>query len=325
MFLFTLLIGGLTLLIWLLWSFWRQERRNQYLDAKERAIFISGCDTGIGHRLAIYFADLGCKVYAGCLDPEKAKGSLPDSVHIVPLDITNDESVRNAVELVTDSLKQNDQDLWALINNAGVCIFGLFEWQTWKQCETQIQVNVLGTMRLTKAFIPLLRKTKGRIITMTSVNGFLAYPSLSVYSASKFALEGLNNALRVELYDQYGIRVIIVQPGDYAKLTSIMSRHEQHANEMWENMSPEDQNSCGDFFHKYHRQAIKKSGLTSPISFEGCHLLLDMQEAVLSVDPRNKYLSTSFHLRMIYSFLALLPSFVIDFLFSKITNKILNS
>ncbi|XP_071041979.1 D-beta-hydroxybutyrate dehydrogenase, mitochondrial-like [Parasteatoda tepidariorum] len=135
----------------------------------------------------------------------------------------------------------------ALINNAGVCIFGLFEWQTWKQCETQIQVNVLGTMRLTRAFIPLLRKTKGNLIfilfimtSMTSVNGFLAYPSLSVYSANKFALEGLNNALRVELYDQYGIRVIIVQPGDYAKLTSIMSRHEQHANEMWENMSPED-------------------------------------------------------------------------------------
>ncbi|KAG8195492.1 hypothetical protein JTE90_010796 [Oedothorax gibbosus] len=305
---------------------WLSCRSAEQLNPSGRAVFISGCDTGIGQRLAIHFSGLGCEVFAGCLDPEKAKSGLPDGVHAVPLDVTNEESVTKAVEAVKERLEQNKKDLWALVNNAGVCVCGFFEWQTWLQCERQVQVNLLGTMRITKACLPLLRKMKGRLITISSINGSISYPGLSVYCATKHALEGLHDSLRVELGLQHGIRAILVQPGDYARATAIMSQHDRNASDMWEGMAQQDRDgSNGDLFKKYHRQTRKNYGLTSPGSLDGADVVKDVEDAVLGLCPKDRYVSASKVMKLVYKVLAICPTKVSDALLGKVVRVMMNS
>ncbi|KFM74352.1 D-beta-hydroxybutyrate dehydrogenase, mitochondrial, partial [Stegodyphus mimosarum] len=299
--------------------------RKNRMNPSGVCVFVSGCDTGIGHEVALDLDSIGCTVFAGCLQPDSSRLSLPASVHVVPLDITDERSVSQAIEDVQRHLQEKGKELWALINNAGVCVYGEFEWQTWNQCQKQVEVNFLGTMRLTKAFLPLLRKSKGRVITITSINGSIAYPGLSVYSATKFALEGLNNALRLELRRHHGIRVIVVQPGDLARLTSIMSRHRANAQEMWDAMSEEDRQRYGSFFHKYHNITLKNYGLTSPDSFEHSPLLGDLRDAVLNESPANRYISATFLHRVCYFLLGSMPAKFRDAILDKVTDMLFST
>lgn len=160
---------------------------------------------------------------------------------------------------------------------------------------------------------------------MTSVNGSIAYPGLSVYSATKFALEGLSHAIRLELSRQHGIKVIIVEPGDFARLTSIMARHEKNAEEMWNNMSKQDQEKYGDFFQMYHRVTMKNYGLTSPPSLEDSPLLLDMKHALLSQNPCIRYISAGVQYKIFYKFLALMPFWFTDTFLNKVTDMLFKS
>lgn len=161
----------------------------------------------------------------------------------------------------------------------------------------------------------------GRIITVTSVNGSIAYPGLSVYSATKFALEGFCHSLRLELSRQHGIKVIIFEPGDYARLTQIMSRHEENAQEMWDNMSEEDREEFGEFFQTINRATLRNYGFTSPRNIEDSPLLTDMKDAVLNNNPSKKYISDK--LKYIYYGFCLLPLCVIDTILNFMSNKII--
>lgn len=148
---------------------------------------------------------------------------------------------------------------------------------------------------------------------------------MSVYSATKFALEGLCHAIRLELRRQHGIKVIIIEPGDLARLTSIMARHEKNAEEMWENMPKEDKENYGNFFQMYHRVTMKNYGLTSPLSFEDSPLLVDMKHALLSQNPCARYISAGLQFRLFYQFLALMPFCLIDAFLNKVTDMLFKS
>ncbi|XP_055945566.1 D-beta-hydroxybutyrate dehydrogenase, mitochondrial-like [Argiope bruennichi] len=300
------------------------SRRRTFVRPDGVAIFISGCDSGIGRKLAEYFAEMGCLVFAGCLDPNNLN-SLPDNVRTVKLNLMDEDSVREAVAAVKSILVKEKKELWALVNNAGVCVYGPFEWQTARQRDWQVDVNLKGTMRLTRECIPLLRRSRGRIITVSSVNGNIAYPGLAVYSATKFALEGFSDALRIELGPRHGIRVIIVQPGDYARITSLMSNHKRHALEMWNDMASEEQEQVKTEFQKYHAAVLQNYGLSSPTSWERSPLLQDMKEAMFGENPSSRYLSAPFAHRLIYRALALSPHQYTDFLLIKIAKLVIDS
>ncbi|GBM87185.1 D-beta-hydroxybutyrate dehydrogenase, mitochondrial [Araneus ventricosus] len=312
-----LLLSGLCgLFIW-------KSRRKTFIRPDGVAVFISGCDTGIGKKLAEYFSEMGCLVFAGCLDPNRS--SLPDNVRVIPLDLLNEVSVREAVASVKSTLENEGKELWALVNNAGVCVCGQFEWQTSSQRDWQVDVNIKGTMRLTCECIPLLKRSRGRIITVTSINGKIAYPGLAVYSATKHALVGFSDGLRMELGPRHGIRVITVEPGDYARVTSIMSNHRCHAREMWNNMPREEQEQVENEFQKYHSATLQNYGLSSPTSWEGSPLLRDMKEAVLSESPSYSYLSAPFVHKLAYKLLTLLPACSKDFVLVWIAQSVIDS
>jgi len=102
--------------------------------------------------------------------------------------------------------------LRALVNNAGIMIFGEFEWQTYGQIEHQVSVNVLGTMRLTQALMPIIRHNRSRIIVVSSHCAEEPLPGVSIYGATKAAVHAWASSLRVEL-GKYGIKVVCFIPG----------------------------------------------------------------------------------------------------------------
>nr|CAD7399974.1 unnamed protein product [Timema poppensis] len=145
-------------------------------DLENKAVFITGCDTGFGNQCARRLDALGVTVYAGCLMPEGAgaqelKKETSSRLHIVPLDVTKEKDVDKAVEYV--KAIQGNQGLWAVINNAGILMTGEVELMPVEIFQRIIEVNTIGSVRVTKAFLPLVRKSKGRLVFTASCAGRL--------------------------------------------------------------------------------------------------------------------------------------------------------
>ena len=129
---------------------------------------IKGCDTGFGHHLAIRLNGRGFRVYATVLDPN-SMGShqllenchFKDIITIIQMDVTNEQQIDNCFNTVKSDLEANGEQLWALVNNAGVVSFGLLEWGSFDQYQKLFDVNVFGVVRVTRKFIPLLRPSMG--------------------------------------------------------------------------------------------------------------------------------------------------------------------
>ena len=144
-------------------------------------------------------------------EPLKAQGSV--RLQPILLDVTDAGSIEQARRQITEQV--GPRGLAGLVNNAGIAVVGPLEAVPIADLRRQFEVNVIGQVAVTQAFLPLLRKGRGRIINMGSIAGRAAMPVMGPYSASKFALEALTDALRLEV-QQWGIQVSIVEPGAIA-------------------------------------------------------------------------------------------------------------
>ncbi|XP_054724977.1 17-beta-hydroxysteroid dehydrogenase type 6-like [Uloborus diversus] len=183
-----------------------------------KAVLITGCDTGFGLGLAKRLVASGFYVYAGCLS-EDSEGAqeleqMSDSGHIkvLKLDVTKHDQVQAVVRSVEGDL--GDKDLWCVVNNAGVAIFSELEWCSMSVIEHMFNVNVLGTVRVTKAFLPLLRRSKGRVVIVASVAGHVTYPGFVSYSMTKHALVSFADGLRREML-KWNVGVSVIEPSMY--------------------------------------------------------------------------------------------------------------
>ena len=172
-----------------------------------RIVLITGCSTGIGRDLAQRLTRAGYTVVATARKMETL-----DNVQAalkLPLDVTQPESIRQAIERIVQQFGRID----ALINNAGYAVRGAVEEVPIEQAQAMFDTNVFGVMRMIQAVVPFMRQQgSGRIINISSVVGRLVTPANGVYSASKFALEALSDALRLELAP-FGIQVVLIEPG----------------------------------------------------------------------------------------------------------------
>jgi len=175
--------------------------------------FITGTNKGMGTAIAKEALDGGYKVVATSRDPESARKALGDSPNllIARLGITGDREVRSAVKAALDRFGRID----VLVNNAGYALLGPFEEMSEKKIRQQMETNVFGTMKVTRAVLPLMRKQgSGVIIVLSSASGVRAVGGSSIYSASKFALEGWTEGLSFEL-KPFGVRCMLVEPGPF--------------------------------------------------------------------------------------------------------------
>ncbi len=193
-----------------------------------RTVLITGCSSGIGQATAVLLAENGYRVLAGVRSAEQAaKLVRPELPLLEPLllDVTNEEDVAHAVEFAQAS---SSGGLYGLVNNAGVGLPAAVELSTLDEVRQLFEVNTIAPLRMIQSCLPLLRKSHGRVINMSSMNGTMALPMVGVYSASKFALEALSDALRVELRP-WRIPVTIIRPGQVR--TSIFEKARNSLNE----------------------------------------------------------------------------------------------
>lgn len=180
------------------------------MDNKDKVVFITGSSSGIGRATAQYFLARGWLVAATMRDIKNADNlkNHPDFL-VLPLDVTRPDMVAGAVEKTLRRFGRID----VLVNNAGYGLLGPFEAATDNQIQRQIDTNLTGVIRVTRAVIPTMRRQKsGVIVNLSSTAGKIGFPFYSYYNATKFAVEGLSEALYTEL-SGFGIRVKLIEPG----------------------------------------------------------------------------------------------------------------
>jgi NAD(P)-dependent dehydrogenase (short-subunit alcohol dehydrogenase family) len=180
------------------------------------AVVITGASTGIGRACALELDRRGFRVFAGVRAAAAAEQLRAEaSARLMPttIDVTEADTIAAAVNNVADTLGEGG--LTGLVNNAGIVVPGPLEIIPIDAFRRQIEVNVIGQLAVTQAFLPLLRKARGRVVNMSSISGGLSAPYLGPYSASKFAIEAISDALRLELRN-FGIRVSAIEPAAIA-------------------------------------------------------------------------------------------------------------
>jgi NAD(P)-dependent dehydrogenase (short-subunit alcohol dehydrogenase family) len=184
-------------------------------DARQKSVLITGATDGLGKALAVLLAERGYRVFAAGrsqrklaeLDAVARQRKLP--LETIALDVCSDDSVQHAVSEVLVKAPAID----VLVNNAGVNYTAAVEDLTMDDWRAQFETNFFGVLRVTRAVLSHMRERRsGRILMMSSLSGLVTPPTQGAYSSSKHALEGLSNALRMELYP-FGIDVVLIEPG----------------------------------------------------------------------------------------------------------------
>ena len=184
-------------------------------DRTKKVAVVTGSSTGIGFETSLLLARNGFYTYATMrnLDKSKAIISLKQkeklSLEILQLDVTADESVKEAINKITSEQERID----VLVNNAGYALVGAFEELSIEEFKEQYETNVFGVIRVTQAVLPIMRNQRcGTIVNISSIAGKIGFPLTSAYVSSKFALEGLSESMAYEI-EQFGIKVILIEPG----------------------------------------------------------------------------------------------------------------
>ena len=185
-------------------------------DAEQKAVLITGASSGIGRNMAETLAREGYFVYAGARKQADIDAlSAMDNIMGVRLDVNVQEEIDAAVALV----RSEDRGLYGLVNNAGVVVVAPLIEIDEADMQFQMNVNVFGPIRVTKAFAPLIIESKGRITTTGSISGVLAGPLTGHYAMTKHAIEAFGDSLAAEMA-KFDVKVSIIEPGSYG--TSVM-------------------------------------------------------------------------------------------------------
>jgi NAD(P)-dependent dehydrogenase (short-subunit alcohol dehydrogenase family) len=200
------------------------SERSYSQDAEQKAILITGATTGIGRNLAETLAADGHFVYAGARKQSDMDAlNAIDNIMAVRLDVTKQDEIDAAVELV----RKEGRGLYGLINNAGVAVFAPMIEVDEGDMQFQMDVNMFGPYRVTKAFAPLIIESKGRISTTSSISGILSGSMAGPYSMSKHAIEAFTDSLAEEMR-KFEVEVSAVEPGNYnSVIVDTMRRREK--------------------------------------------------------------------------------------------------
>jgi NAD(P)-dependent dehydrogenase (short-subunit alcohol dehydrogenase family) len=249
------------------------------------AIVITGASTGIGRACALHLHHKGHRVFAGVrkdADGESLQKEAGGRLSPVIVDVTDEDSIAAAAKLVGDEL--GSSGLQGLVNNAGIAVSGPLEYLPIEDLRRQLEVNVIGQIAVTQAFMPLIRAGRGRIVNMGSVAGRSpSAPLIGPYAASKMALEALTDSLRLELA-RWEIPVSIVEPGSIA--TPIWDKSGPDFDNLTESMPEEGRERYGKLIEVGRKIAVVQNRRGIPPE----KVAKVVEHALTSSRPRTRYL-----------------------------------
>jgi len=267
------------------------------------SLLITGASTGIGRACAYYLDEMGYQVFAGVRqlsDGEALKSQASDRLTPVLLDVTDEGTIARALRQVQDGVGSG---LVGLVNNAGIAAAAPLEFIPLDVLRRQMEVNVIGQVAVTQAFLPLLRQSVGRVVFISSISGRVASPLLGPYAASKFALEALADTLRRELYP-WGLKVSVVEPGRVD--TPIWEKSVAAADGLVERLPAEAHALYGAMFARNRLSALRpyRGAPVEAVARAVAH-------ALTSRRPKTRYL-VGRDARLVAPFLRLLPDWLLD-------------
>jgi NAD(P)-dependent dehydrogenase (short-subunit alcohol dehydrogenase family) len=248
------------------------------------AVVLTGTSTGIGRACALHLDRLGFRVFAGVRtsrDAESIQRASAGRITPLLLDVTDGASVSAAANEVVRAI--GDAGISGLVNNAGIVVSGPLEFLPLSEIRKQFDVNVMGQISVIQAFLPLLRRARGRIVNMGSIAGRMSLPFLGPYSASKFALEAITDSLRLELLP-WGITVSIIEPG--AVKTPIWGKSRDAAGKRARNFPAEALELYGPSIAAFSAETEKAAGA----GVEPGVVVRAVEHALTAREPKTRYL-----------------------------------
>ena len=252
-------------------------------------VLVTGCDSGFGKLLVSRLLNSHMHVIA-CFHSHKGQEpcsiSDPRLIKLV-LDITDDTSVASLKATVSAVLDSGQHTLYGLVNNAGGLVTsGPVEWSSVSTDIAQMDLNFFGTVRVTKASLPFLRASRGRIVNVSSILGEVASPLGGSYAASKFALEGWSDSLRREMLT-FGVRVSLVEPGMFSG-TKFYSKYTDHVFTNFAQLDTATQLAYGEAYRDYcARRLIGLQKVFASTDTEGP--VKAIMHALTSRFPKHRY------------------------------------
>jgi NAD(P)-dependent dehydrogenase (short-subunit alcohol dehydrogenase family) len=242
------------------------------------SVLVTGAARGIGRATVLRLAAAGWEVIAGVRqerDADELLRAAPGGVATVPLDITDAGQVAALDQRLPERLD-------ALVNNAGVVVGGPVEAVPPDELRRQLEVNVIGQAAVTQAVLPRLRASQGRIVFMSSLSGRVSTPLMGAYAASKFALEGMADALRMELAP-WGIRVVIVEP---AQTDTDLWRHaDTDLDEAAAALAPGHRDLYAKHIDGFRKSIPRSQRMAAPVD----GVAATVEKALTSARPRARY------------------------------------
>lgn len=282
-------------------------------QANRGPVVVTGSSSGIGAAIARLLAERGHTVFGGRRDvaragnPERVGAG---SVIPLPLDVTDDDSVALAVAEVEERIGRAGR-LAGVVNNAGITVNGPAELVGIDDLREQFEVNLVGAVRVSQAFLPILRRSGGRIVNVGSLTARMSFPFAGPYSASKAALAAMSHAMRRELRP-HGVRVVLLEPGNIQ--TGIWDKHIRSVQTLLDRATPDARRAYEHHLKADVRMVDKlKAGGTDPRQVASAVL-----EALSSERPSSRY-AVGLDSKALSALLRVVPSPVSDRLIARFT------
>lgn len=243
----------------------------------QKAVLVTGASSGLGRTMAELLAKEGFFVYAGARKQRDMDelNRIPN-MQAVRLDVTVQDDIDAAVTTITEA----GRGLYGLINNAGVAVLGPLVEMDEEDFDFQMDVNVYGPYRVTRAFAPLIMESKGRISTISSISGILAGSMWGPYSMSKHAIEAFGDSLAREM-ERFGVKVSLIEPGTYNSAIgqNLLKRMERRGQSLEDSLFREDMEGTLEWLKRFDGN----SGDPADVAKAALH-------AMTSDSPKHRYL-----------------------------------
>lgn len=209
-------------------------------------------------------------------------------MHLIAIDVTNDLTVQLALEEVKKMLtSKGNLELWAVVNNAGVCPYGEIEWGSFDTIKSVLQVNALGSVLVTRTFLPLIRQSKGRVVNINSVACRIAVPGMIPYCMAKYASLAFTEGLRREMR-KFGVKVASIEPFFYSTPMANCKNIQVQLEHTWRSTDSEVKSAYGT---KYYRRMLDQIAKVALVTESNIQPVADaVKDAITNCHPKYHYL-----------------------------------